>query len=178
MKILVLTGSPRKQGTTARLAEEFIRGAREAGHEVLRMDAAQLKVGGCLACRACRSNGGACVQKDDMYQVYPHLVEADGVVLVTPLYYYAMTGQLKTLMDRFFAVSPVLRKRDVKLATLAACEDDAPNAMDSLRCHHEAVVDLFGWEDKGMVLALDALGPEDLDGREELVQAYELGKIF
>ncbi|AJE09338.1 flavodoxin family protein [Clostridium botulinum] len=109
MKALILTGSPHPHGTTAFLADEFSIGAKEAGHEVVRFDTAKLEIDPCIGCYYCRKNDGRCVYDDDMSQIYPHLMTADAVVLVTPLYYFSMTAQLKRTIDRFFAVNPVLR---------------------------------------------------------------------
>lgn len=64
--VLVLVGSPRKHGNTDRLADAFIRGTQEAGHQVEKINLRDRTVNGCLGCGACQRNGGTCVQKDDM----------------------------------------------------------------------------------------------------------------
>lgn len=100
MKITMITGSPHKKGTTALLAESFSKGAKEAGHEVFRFDAAYKKIHPCIACDKCRdSNDGGCVFKDDMAELNPRLLEADMVVLVSPIYYYDITAQIKAVID-------------------------------------------------------------------------------
>ena len=95
MKITMMFGSPHLNGTTNALAEQFIRGAQEVGQEVTRLDLGRMKIGPCLACDYCSRTKSGCVQKDDMPQVEQAVREADLIVLVTPLYYYGMSAQLK-----------------------------------------------------------------------------------
>ena len=87
MKILVITGSPHKKGTSALLADNFIAGALEAGHEVFRFDTIFQVTQPCLACYYCRKNNHKCIQEDDMELVWDKLIAADMVVFVTPVYY-------------------------------------------------------------------------------------------
>ena len=94
MKIVVLTGSPHKKGTSALLADAFIAGAEAAGHSVTRFDCAFLHIGGCRGCDACRKSGGVCVQRDDMAEILPALIAADLVAFVSPIYYFGLSAQL------------------------------------------------------------------------------------
>ena len=87
MKILMLTGSAHKHGTSAALADAFIKGAEAAGHEVYRFDAGLKKVHPCIACEKCHTGNDGCVFKDDMEEVIPRLLSADGIVFVSPIYY-------------------------------------------------------------------------------------------
>ena len=97
MKITVITGSPHKNGTSARLAEEFIKGAESAGHKVFRFDGAFKNVHPCIACEKCHKTNSGCAFKDDMQELDPHLLESDGIVFVSPIYYYDVTAQIKRL---------------------------------------------------------------------------------
>ena len=103
MKIIMMTGSAHKNGTSAYLAEHFMRGAKEAGHEVSRFDTAFMDIHPCIGCDHCRRKDGVCVYQDDMNQINPVLKEADAVVFVSPIYYYDINAQLKTAIDRFYA---------------------------------------------------------------------------
>src|SRR5512142_1472337 len=85
MNITVITSSHHKHGTSALLADAFIRGAGEAGHSVFRFDAGFEKVSPCLGCDRCRRDNSTCAQKDAMEKLNPHLLEADMIVFVTPL---------------------------------------------------------------------------------------------
>ena len=104
MKILVLTGSPRKDGNTNFLADELIRGATEAGHSVDRFDSAFKKVHSCIACDVCEMSGKPCVFKDDFEFVRARIIEADLVAFVSPVYFWGFSTPLKAVMDRFHAL--------------------------------------------------------------------------
>ena len=104
MRIVVLKGSPNKRGSSNLLAEEFIRGAKEAGYTVEMIDAAHANLHLCTGCVHCGYEG-PCVQKDDMELFRKQILSADMLVFVTPLYYYGMSAQLKILVDRFCAIN-------------------------------------------------------------------------
>jgi len=99
MKITVIAGSAHKKGTSALLADKFIEGAMEAGHEVFRFDAAFENVKPFLACEYCLSHDSECVHKDSMNTLNKKLIYTYLVILVTPLYYYTMSAQLKVVID-------------------------------------------------------------------------------
>lgn len=174
MKIVTITSSPHRKGTTDVLASAFCRGAEEAGHEVFRFDAARERVQPCLACDACRRTG-ACVQKDGMESLMPRLLEADGIAFVTPLYYYGMSAQLKAVIDRFYARNSDLagKKRTVLLAASYDAEDWT---MAALERHYETILRYLGWEDAGRVLAVGCGDRAAIEQTDFLEQAYRLGK--
>ena len=103
-RILVLNGSPRKNGKTASLIKSFVEGAESSGNEVKELYLQGMKIGGCLACEGCQRNGGSCVQKDDMGLVYEAFDWCDVVVFASPQYWGTITGQLKIVIDRLYAV--------------------------------------------------------------------------
>ena len=103
-KILILNGSPRKNGKTASLVKAFIEGAESSGNEVKELYLQGMNIGGCLACEGCQRNGGTCVQKDDMQIVSEAFLWADVVVFASPQYWGTITGQLKIVIDRLYAV--------------------------------------------------------------------------
>ena len=119
MKIVVLTGSPRRNGNTNHLAGQFIKGAEEAGHEVYHFDCAQRKVSSCIACNRCGMNG-QCIFNDDFGQLRPHLVTADMVVFATPMYYFGFSSQLKAVIDRFYALNGQVKGSEKRSALLMA----------------------------------------------------------
>lgn len=98
-KVLIISGSPRKNGNSDILCDEFEKGASEAGHQVEKIRLQEKKIGYCMACYYCR-NTKECVQKDDMTEIIAKLIGADVIVLATPVYFYSMDGQLKTMIDR------------------------------------------------------------------------------
>lgn len=153
MNIVMLTGSPHKNGTSMLLADEFEKGALEMGHQVTRFDTAFMAVSGCRGCNYCREHSGECVMRDDMQSVYKPLLEANVVVFVTPLYYWDMSAQLKAVLDRFFAIDRALAKPPKGTMLLATCNSRQPWAFDALRAHYTAIQRHLGWEDRGLLLA-------------------------
>lgn len=175
MKVLLLSGSPRKKGNSVRLLEEFCRGAGEAGHEVLCFDVARMDIHPCIACDACRPDG-SCFQQDGMQEIYPHVVDADAIVLVTPLYYFGMSAQLKIAIDRFYGVNAAMRNHPKQAVLLAACGDAEEEAMDALLSHYQALCKYCHWQDQGRVLALGAYNIGDIEDMPCLKESYLLGK--
>lgn len=112
MKILVLNGSPRANGNTAKMTAVFKESAEQAGHTVDVFNVCRMNIKGCLACEYCHGKGsGQCVQKDDMQAIYDKLHETNMIVLASPIYYHGISGQLKCVIDRFYsALYPVAPK--------------------------------------------------------------------
>ncbi len=175
MKILILNGSPHKHGTTAALTKEFIRGCTEHGHDVRTFDTASASIHPCIGCDHCRSSENTCVFNDDMTQLHPLLMEAEVVVLVTPIYYFGMSAQLKSAIDRFYANNTVLRERSKKFALIAACGDDEDWAMDGLRAHYTSLCHYMKWPSIGELYAIGMYVPEDLKESDYLEKAYQFG---
>ena len=103
-KIVILNGSPRKNGKTASLVKAFVEGADSSNNEVKELYLQGMEIGGCLACESCQRNNGICVQKDDMQIVSDAFLWADVVVFASPQYWGTITGQLKIVIDRLYAV--------------------------------------------------------------------------
>ena len=106
MNIQILQGSPRANGNTAWMAEEYRKAAEAAGHKVTLVDVSHKKIAGCMACGYCRGKGnGACVQKDDMQELYPLLAEAEVLVLAAPIYYFTMSAQIQAPIQRIYCMN-------------------------------------------------------------------------
>lgn len=99
MKVLGLFGSPRKGGNTEILLEEALKGAEKAGAEIERLYLTDLDVTPCRECHGCDETG-TCVILDDMQKVYPKLLEADLIILASPIFFYGVTAWAKALIDR------------------------------------------------------------------------------
>ena len=140
MKILMITGSAHKNGTSATLADAFIKGATEAGHEVYRFDAAFKNVHPCIACDKCHIGNGDCVFKDDMEDVTPRLLASDGIVFVSPIYYYNVSAQLKAVIDRFYAKGDEIHGPK-RAAMLLAMEDDTPESAEGALASFKGMTD-------------------------------------
>lgn len=128
MKIIVLQGSPNRGGSTGILVEEFSRGAKEAGHSVQRIDIADWDIKPCTGCVACGYEG-PCIQKDDNNALKKLILEAD--VFATPLYYYGMSAQLKTVIDRFCSYNSSLTGKHMKSVLLAVAWNSDDWTFDS-----------------------------------------------
>lgn len=174
MKIVVITGSPHRNGTSALLADKFIEGAKEAGHEIFRFNAAFEETHCCLACNRCGRDGN-CIQNDAIEQnLMPKLLEADLIVLVTPLYYYGMSTQIKTVIDRFYArIEKLQNKKSILMAT---AWNSADWTMSSLVKHYESIVQYMKWQDVGKVLAIGCGYRLAIERSEFPNQAYQIGR--
>ncbi len=174
MKILVITGSPRKNGNSATLADHFIKGAKEAGHEIVQFDAAFKKVHPCIACNSCGMNG-PCVFKDDFEFVREHIIGADCVVFATPMYYFGISAQLKAVIDRFYAINGSIHvpKKAVLLMTYA---NTAASEAVPIKFHYEVLLKYLGWTDAGQVIAPGVWPVGAIQHTRFPEQAYRLGK--
>lgn len=147
MKILVWNGSPRKNGNTARLISAFAEGAGDAGHEVTVEQVAGRNIRGCLACEYCHDKQpGKCVQQDDMQELYRRLKEADMLVLASPIYYYTMTGQMISALNRTYALGRLTR---IKKTALILCSA-SPNMYDAAIRQYQGVIGWWGAKDTGI----------------------------
>ena len=175
MNIILLQGSPNKKGSTNILAEAFQRGAREAGHQVQRFDLMDFKIHPCTGCVSCGYEG-PCVQKDDNQKIQEAILNADMIVFATPLYYYGMSAQLKTVIDRFCAYNSSITRKHMKSALLAVAWNSDHWTFDALESHYKTLVRYLDFDDQGMVLGKGCGTPSMTrnSGFPEL--AYELGK--
>ena len=174
MKIVVLQGSPNANGSTAILVEEFARGARHAGHDVVRIDVAAADVAPCTGCVACGYEG-PCVQHDGMDAVRTALLDADMVVFATPLYYYGMSAQLKTVIDRFCSANASITRRHLRCALLAVAWNADDWTFDALEAHYRTLVRYLDMRDCGMVLGRGC-GTPAMTRRTKYPQAaFDLG---
>lgn len=173
MKITVITGSPHRNGTSALLADKFIEGAKTAGHDVFRFNAAFEDVHPCIGCDRCGMNG-PCIYKDSMEKLNPELLAADLVAFVTPLYYYGMSAQIKTVIDRFYANNSRLHVNK-KAILMATAYNSSDWTMTALTEHYKTLLRYMGWEDAGMVLAVGCGARSDIERTDFPNQAYKLG---
>lgn len=174
MKILVLTGSPRKGGNSSILADSFIKGAAESGHTVVRFDAAFKKVNPCTGCNHCGMNG-PCIFNDDFNFVRDNITDAGAVVFASPMYYFGLSAQLKAVIDRFYAINGRIHvpKKAVLLMTYA---NTRPSQAAPIESHYEVLLDYLGWTDAGRVIAPGVWQAGAVNRTDYPRQAYELGK--
>lgn len=175
MKVLVITGSAHKHGTTAMLAENFIKGAAEAGHDIFRFDAAFQTIHPCIACERCHNTDSGCIFQDDMQELNPKLLDADAVVFISPIYYYAMNAQIKTVIDRFYANDAALHKNK-KAVLMVTMADDTMESAEGAIASFKGMVNFLEWEIAGIIAGVSCADIEALEKTDYPKQAYELGK--
>ncbi len=175
MKIVVITSSPHPKNisTSIFLADRFTEGAKSAGHEVFTFDAANEDTHPCRGCDRCGMNG-PCIFNDAIEKtLMPKMLEADLIVLTTPLYYFGMSAQLKVIVDRFYSRTGRLHgKKSIIMAT-AYNNDDW--TMEALANHYKTLVRYMEWKDVGQVWATGC-GVRSLVERSEFADmAYKIG---
>ena len=175
MKIVLLEGSPNQHGSSNLLADCFRQGAEEAGHTVEIIDAAHADIHPCTGCIHCGYEG-PCVQKDEMESIRPRILGADMMVFVTPLYYYGMSAQLKTLIDRFCAFNSNIQGKHMKSAMLAAAWNSDSWTFEALEAHYQTLVRYLNLRDMGAVWGKGCGSPSMTKRSRYLRQAYELGR--
>ena len=173
--VLILAGSPRLNGNSSALAKEFAKGAMEAGHEVEHVDVARKHVNGCLGCNGCYRNDGVCVQKDDMSEIREKMLAADVIVLASPIYFYSMSAQLKTVIDRTYAFYQELAgKAFYFLITCGGPGMEYTETMvASLRGFTCCVPDA---KEGGILCGTGVSEAGEVKGTDAFVKAYEMGK--
>ncbi len=150
MNILILQGSPRANGNTAWMAEEYKKAAESAGHQVTIVDVAKKKINGCLACEYCHTKGdGACIQKDDMQELHPLMNEAEVLVLAAPIYYFTLCAQIQAPVQRMYCVNKPAKVK--KMALLMSSY--SPNVYDGAIGEYRGICNYWQVENMGVVTA-------------------------
>ncbi len=181
MKIVVLTGSPQKHGSSDMLAEQFVKGAQEAGNSVSVIDAAHCNVKPCTGCVRC-GYGGPCAQKDYMGSesggqgIKSRILGADMVVFVTPLYYFGMSAQLKTVIDRFCAFNGEIQRKRMRSALISVAWNADGWTFEALEAHYKTLVRYLNFKDMGMILGKGCGTPAMTARSPYMAEAYEFGK--
>ena len=174
-KVDIVSSTPRRGGNSQILADEFARGAKEAGHTVVSVNIRELDLKFCIGCLYCQSHD-KCALTDSMNSLYGDVQSADVLVFATPIYYYEMSGQLKTFLDRLNPLYPrENRFKDVYL--LATAADGGDSAMDG------AIKGIQGWIDcfdgvrlAGVVRGTNADGAGTIKNTSAPEKAYRMGK--
>ena len=173
--IVVITGSPRRNGNSFAMTDAFIRAAQEKGHNVTRFDAAFRKVGGCRACETCYRTGKACSFDDDFNEIAPAILAADALVFTMPVYWYSIPAQIKGVIDRIYSM--VVGGKDIsgkECALIACCEEDDLAVLDGVRIPMERTAALNKWKMVGEVLVPGVRNPGDVDKTDGCRRAAEL----
>lgn len=174
-KVLVLSASPRKGGNSDLLCDQFMLGAEEAGSQTEKIFLRDTVINYCTGCGTCYNKGNSCPQKDDMAEVLEKMIAADVIVMATPVYFYTMNGQMKTLIDRTCSRYTEINGKDFYFIVAAA--DDSKQAMErTLEGFRGFTSCLEGANEKGVIYGTGAWNIGDIKGSKAMEQAYEMGK--
>lgn len=174
-KVLILAGSPRKNGNSAMLCEEFARGAKEAGNDVELLFLRDMKIGYCQACYYCKSHDGVCAIRDDMAGILERINAADVIVMASPVYFYSIDAQMKALIDR--SVAQWLKIRDKTFYYIMTAAEDSPTVMDcTLQCLRGFAACLKGSKEGGVIFGKGVYEPGAISGKPAMAEARALGR--
>lgn len=174
-KILVISGSPRKGGNSDLLCDQFILGAEAAGHHAEKIFLRSKKIGYCMGCETCY-NTGKCVFKDDMADILQKMIDADVIVLSTPVYFYTMDAQMKTLIDRTVPRYTEISNKDFYVIITAADTsiDNMQKTIDGFRGFYDDCLE--GAKEKGIIYGIGAVNFADIKNMPVMEEAYNMGK--
>lgn len=174
-KVLILSGSPRKGGNSDTLCEQFMQGAHDAGHDVEKIWVQGRKVAPCLACYYCKDHAGECAVKDDMTDILSKMLDADVIVLASPVYFYSISAQLKAVIDR--TVARWLEFKGKEFYYIMTAAEDSDTVMDcTLACMRGLAECLEGSVEKGVVYGKGVYEKGEIAGHPAMQQAYKMGK--
>lgn len=157
MNILIVNGSPRPNGSTKKMVEAFRDGALSAGHHVDVVDVCTKKIGGCMACEYCHTEGnGQCIQKDDMQEVYALISTMDMLLIASPIYYHGLSGQVKCAIDRFYAAMYPNKPPHLKKVAMILSSGAPEMYEGALFSYRGDFLDYLGLEDMGVFTAFGA----------------------
>lgn len=173
--VLVLSASPRRGGNSDLLCDQFMEGAKEAGHQAEKIFFRDKKIKYCVACDTCRGNGGTCAHKDDMAEILNKMIAADVIVMATPVYFYTMDAQMKTLIDRTYARYTEISNKDMYFIMTAA--DGRKQALErTMEGFRGFTSCLSGAKEKGVIYGTGVWGAGDVAGSGTMKEAYKMGK--
>ena len=172
-KVLILSGSPRRNGNSDILCDEFARGAAQAGHQVEKIRVAEKNVGFCRACYVCKN--GPCIQQDDMGEILQKMIDADVIVLASPVYFYSIDAQLKVVIDRTVARWLEVKNKEFYYIVTAADEELA-SAETTLACFRGYADCVEGAKEMGVICGMGAYEKGEIRDKQAMADAFEMGK--
>ncbi len=179
-KILVVVGSGIKGGNTDKLADAFIKGASETGHQVDKIFLGDMELHGCRGCAACQRNGNQCIVKDIMQEIYPLVEQCDTIVMASPLFFWTLSSQIKAFWDRLYALSTENRYPYKESALLMTADDDSAWTFEKPDNYYRFITNAIGWKSLGGYFAGGCHGAAEKRFIDEkhLRGAYEFGKFI
>ena len=174
-KVLILSGSPRKNGNSDILCDAFMQGAEEAGHAVEKIRVAEKSIGYCRGCYYCRSSGGQCAVKDDMAEILQKMIDADVLVLASPVYFYSVDAQLKALIDRTVARWTEVKNKEFYYIMTAA-DGEAAAMETTLACFRGYADCVEGAKEMGVIYGVGVYEKGEIKDTPLVAEAYAMGK--
>lgn len=180
-KVVVVCSSPRRHGNSETLADQFMKGAKEAGHEVEKIVLHDDSVKPCLACEYCRTHDHHCVRRDEAAEIIDRIIRSDVFVFATPVYFYSVSAQLKALIDRFFAIEYEIRESERRkkayliLTSGARDESQTTGATETFRGFLKVLRTV---DEGGIIYGLGAFQKGDAFDHPSFLEAYEKGKAI
>ncbi|OIQ50132.1 FMN-dependent NADH-azoreductase [Pseudodesulfovibrio hydrargyri] len=172
--VLIVSASPRDEGNSDILCDEFLRGAAEAGHRAEKIRLSDLDINFCLGCCSCISDPGSCVQDDDMAPLMKKALEADVLVLASPVYFMTFNARMKNFIDRFCPIYTMVRDLDVYFIASAA---GGRRSIDSVVAGFRVFTDcLYGARERGVVACTGIWDEGGVKGTGSLREAYDMGR--
>ncbi len=172
-RVLILSGSPRKNGNSDLLCDEFMKGAIEAGHQVEKIRVAEKNIGYCRACYGCTGTG-VCVIKDDMAEVLQKMIDCDVLVLASPVYFYSIDAQLKAVIDR--SVARWLEVKAKELYYIMTAADAEKTSMETtLACFRGYADCVEGAKEMGIIYGTGVYEKGEVKDTKAMQEAYEMG---
>ena len=174
-KVLILSASPRKGGNSDTLCDQFMKGAQEAGNEVEKLFLREKTIHYCLGCGACFNSKQPCPQQDDAAEVIEKMIAADVIVMATPVYFYTLSAQMKTLIDRCCARYLEMKGKEFYFI-LTAAEESVPMMERTVECFRGLLDCLEDPREKGVVYGVGAWRAGDIEGMPAMDEAYAMGR--
>lgn len=173
-RVLIISSSPRRGGNSDTLCDEFMRGAVDGGNIVEKIFLRDKTVHPCLGCSVCSRDKKPCPQKDDAAEIIDKMLKADVLVMATPVYFYSMSAQMKTLIDR--CCGPYTEMKNKEFYFIATAADDDEKIMDRIVTSFEGFLDcLENPTIKGTVFCGGVWHVGEIKGNPSLKKAYEMG---
>jgi len=173
-KVLVVSSSPRKGGNSDLLCDEFIKGAVESGHDVEKIFVRSKKINYCTGCGICVKEKKPCPQKDDMAEILDKIIYSDVIVMATPVYFYTMCGQMKTVIDRTCSRYTEIKNKEFYFILTAA--DNNLQAMERTVEEFRGFTSCLSKpKEKGIIYGTGAYTIGEIKKKPAMKQAYEMG---
>jgi multimeric flavodoxin WrbA len=173
-KVLVLSSSPRRGGNSDLLCDQFIKGSTEAGHQAEKIFLKDKKINYCTGCGTCIDKKKNCSQKDDMAVILEKMIASDVIVMATPVYFYTMSGQMKTMIDRTCSRYTEIRDKDFYFILTAA--DPSKTSMERTVEEFRGFTScLDGPEERGIIYGTGAWNKGEIIGNPAMEEAFKAG---